>query len=62
MTPTIETISPAEGWTQGGDTVIIIGDNFFPGIEVGFEGVVVRADVSQTSCFEILSEFFSRFK
>uniref|UniRef100_A0A8C2Y5G0 EBF transcription factor 3 n=1 Tax=Coturnix japonica TaxID=93934 RepID=A0A8C2Y5G0_COTJA len=30
-TPCIKAISPSEGWTTGGATVIIIGDNFFDG-------------------------------
>lgn len=28
-TPCIKAVSPSEGWTKGGDSVIIIGDNFF---------------------------------
>ena len=32
--PVIKAISPSEGWTTGGSTVIIIGDNFFDGIQV----------------------------
>ena len=33
--PCIKAISPSEGWTTGGSTVIIIGDNFFDGLQVG---------------------------
>ena len=32
--PCIKAISPSEGWTTGGSTVIIIGDNFFDGLQV----------------------------
>ena len=32
--PCIKAISPSEGWTTGGGTVIIIGDNFFDGLQV----------------------------
>ena len=32
--PVIKAISPSEGWTTGGSTVIIIGDNFFDGLQV----------------------------
>ncbi|CAO2578740.1 Transcription factor COE4, partial [Lemmus lemmus] len=35
-TPCIKAISPGEGWTTGGATVIIIGDNFFDGLQVVF--------------------------
>ncbi|KAG9346096.1 hypothetical protein JZ751_007914 [Albula glossodonta] len=35
-TPCIKAISPSEGWTTGGATVIIIGDNFFDGLQVVF--------------------------
>uniref|UniRef100_A0A3Q2QNY5 Transcription factor COE3-like n=1 Tax=Fundulus heteroclitus TaxID=8078 RepID=A0A3Q2QNY5_FUNHE len=31
-TPCIKAISPSEGWTTGGATVILIGDNFFDGL------------------------------
>ncbi|NXT87524.1 COE3 factor, partial [Anhinga rufa] len=33
-TPCIKAISPSEGWTTGGATVIVIGDNFFDGLQV----------------------------
>jgi early B-cell factor len=36
LSPTVKAISPAEGWTQGGQTVIIIGENFFDGLQVFF--------------------------
>nr|XP_042897423.1 transcription factor collier isoform X1 [Parasteatoda tepidariorum] len=35
-TPCIKAISPSEGWTAGGSTVTIIGDNFFDGLQVVF--------------------------
>ncbi|KAK7573482.1 hypothetical protein V9T40_010673 [Parthenolecanium corni] len=35
-TPCIKALSPSEGWTTGGSTVIIIGDNFFEGLNVVF--------------------------
>ncbi|XP_065210980.1 transcription factor collier [Planococcus citri] len=35
-TPCIKAISPSEGWTTGGSTVIIIGDHFFEGLQVVF--------------------------
>ncbi|XP_058419057.1 transcription factor COE4 isoform X3 [Diceros bicornis minor] len=33
-TPCIKAISPGEGWTTGGATVIVIGDNFFDGLQL----------------------------
>uniref|UniRef100_A0A672JE97 Transcription factor COE3 n=1 Tax=Salarias fasciatus TaxID=181472 RepID=A0A672JE97_SALFA len=40
-TPCIKAISPSEGWTTGGATVIIIGDNFFDGLQVVFGTMLV---------------------
>ena len=37
LSPTIKAVTPSEGWTQGGQTVIIIGENFFDGLQVYFE-------------------------
>ncbi|NXH84878.1 COE3 factor, partial [Edolisoma coerulescens] len=39
-TPCIKAISPSEGWTTGGATVIVIGDNFFDGLQVLFGTVL----------------------
>ena len=44
-TPTIKAISPSEGWTTGGTTVIIIGDNFFDGLQVVFGSMLVWSEV-----------------
>lgn len=45
-TPTIKAICPSEGWTLGGTTVIIIGDNFFDGLQVAFGSVFVWSEVN----------------
>lgn len=45
-TPTIKAICPSEGWTTGGTTVIIIGDNFFDGLQVVFGTMLVWSEVS----------------
>lgn len=45
-TPCIKAISPSEGWTSGGSTVIIIGDNFFDGLQVVFGTMLVWSEVS----------------
>ncbi|XP_051163615.1 transcription factor collier isoform X2 [Leptopilina boulardi] len=44
-TPCIKAISPSEGWTQGGSTVIIIGDNFFDGLQVVFGTMLVWSEL-----------------
>ncbi|TRZ05488.1 hypothetical protein HGM15179_021619, partial [Zosterops borbonicus] len=38
-------ISPSEGWTTGGATVIVIGDNFFDGLQVLFGTVLVWSEL-----------------
>jgi len=45
-TPTIKAICPNEGWTTGGTTVIIIGDNFFDGLQVVFGSMLVWSEVT----------------
>ena len=54
--PTIKAICPSEGWTTGGTTVIIIGDNFFDGLQVVFGSMLVWSEVSVS----ILSDLFSK--
>ncbi|CAL8093513.1 unnamed protein product [Orchesella dallaii] len=44
-TPCIKAISPSEGWTTGGATVIIIGDNFFDGLQVVFGSMLVWSEL-----------------
>lgn len=44
-TPCIKAISPSEGWTTGGATVILIGDNFFDGLQVVFGTMLVWSEV-----------------
>lgn len=44
-TPYIKTISPSEGWTTGGSSVIIIGDNFFEGLQVNFGATPVWSEM-----------------
>ncbi len=47
-TPCIKAISPSEGWTTGGATVILIGDNFFDGLQVVFGTMLVWSEVTLT--------------
>ncbi|KRX78585.1 Transcription factor COE1 [Trichinella sp. T6] len=44
-TPSIKAICPSEGWTTGGATVIIIGDNFFDGLQVVFGSMIVWSEL-----------------
>ncbi|PVD30923.1 hypothetical protein C0Q70_10198 [Pomacea canaliculata] len=44
-TPIIKAICPSEGWTTGGTTVIIIGDNFFDGLQVVFGTMLVWSEL-----------------
>ncbi|XP_009291258.2 methylated-DNA--protein-cysteine methyltransferase isoform X3 [Danio rerio] len=43
--PCIKAISPSEGWTSGGASVIIIGDQFFSGLQVVFGTMLVWSEV-----------------
>jgi len=62
-TPTIKAICPNEGWTTGGTTVIIIGDNFFDGLQVVFGSMLVWSEVRDDiySALSILVVFFFFF-
>lgn len=53
-TPCIKAISPSEGWTTGGATVIIIGDNFFDGLQVIFGTMLVWSEVGYLSMQSVL--------
>ncbi|XP_033632698.1 transcription factor COE2-like isoform X1 [Asterias rubens] len=44
-TPCIKAISPSEGWTTGGATVIIVGENFFDGLQVVFGTMIVWSEL-----------------
>lgn len=44
-TPCIKAISPSEGWTIGGAQVIIVGDNFFDGLQVLFGTMLVWSEL-----------------
>ncbi|VDK37280.1 unnamed protein product [Gongylonema pulchrum] len=45
--PVIKAICPSEGWTQGGTPVIIIGENFFEGLQVAFGPTTVWSESVQ---------------
>ena len=44
-TPSIKAICPSEGWTTGGTTVILVGENFFDGLQVVFGSMLVWSEV-----------------
>ncbi|XP_069601138.1 transcription factor COE4 [Ranitomeya imitator] len=44
-TPCIKAVSPSEGWTTGGATVILIGDHFFDGLQVVFGTMLVWSEL-----------------
>ena len=44
--PCVKAISPSEGWTTGGSTVIIIGDNFFDGLQVLIITIIITIIIS----------------
>ncbi len=41
----IKHIQPNEGWIVGGQVVLILGDNFFDGLQVMFNTMVVYSEV-----------------
>ncbi|XP_061782728.1 transcription factor COE3-like isoform X2 [Nerophis lumbriciformis] len=43
--PCIKAISPSEGWTTGGATLILIGDHFFDGLQVLFGSMLVWSEL-----------------
>uniref|UniRef100_A0A3Q2Z0I8 Transcription factor COE3-like n=1 Tax=Hippocampus comes TaxID=109280 RepID=A0A3Q2Z0I8_HIPCM len=43
--PCIKAVSPSEGWTTGGATVILIGENFFDGLQVVFGSMLVWSEL-----------------
>ena len=43
--PQIKAVCPSEGWTQGGQTVVVVGENFFEGLQVCFGSTTVWAEL-----------------
>ncbi|XP_022790525.1 transcription factor COE1-like isoform X1 [Stylophora pistillata] len=42
--PCIKAICPNEGWTTGGTNVVVIGENFFDGLQVVFGSLIVWSE------------------
>lgn len=53
--PRIIAISPSEGWTMGGQTIVIIGDNFRPGLQVIFGSVPLQCQVISSHAVRVQS-------
>ncbi|UXI20169.1 lysine-specific histone demethylase 1A [Sarcoptes scabiei] len=51
--PCIKAISPNEGWTIGGTTIIILGDNFFDGLQVVFGNITVWGELLTSHAIRI---------
>ena len=49
LSPTVKAVTPSEGWTQGGQTVIIIGENFFDGLQVQTDSSQIIINVTDKS-------------
>uniref|UniRef100_A0A8C6T8N9 EBF transcription factor 1a n=1 Tax=Neogobius melanostomus TaxID=47308 RepID=A0A8C6T8N9_9GOBI len=59
-TPSIKAISPSEGWTTGGATVIIIGDNFFDGLQVIFGTMLVWSELITPHAIRVTLSYKSK--
>ena len=62
--PCIKAICPNEGWTTGGTNVVVIGENFFDGLQVVFGSLIVWSEVIYDSFGGILrgGEFYYKFE
>ncbi|XP_018650683.1 hypothetical protein Smp_194660 [Schistosoma mansoni] len=48
ISPVIKALSPNEGWVTGGETITVIGENFFPGLQIVFGSTAVWGEVTMT--------------
>lgn len=55
MHPKIHAISPSEGWVMGGQTIIIIGDNFRQGLQVIFGSIPVPSQFITSHAIRVQS-------
>ena len=56
--PKIIAVSPSEGWTNGGQTVTIIGDNFRKGLHVLFGEIPVSCQLISEHAARLSSLFY----
>jgi early B-cell factor len=52
-TPSIKAICPNEGPANGGTTVVIIGDNFFEGLQVNFGSLLIWGELVSPHAIKI---------
>ncbi|XP_015789518.1 transcription factor collier [Tetranychus urticae] len=52
-TPSIKSIFPSEGWTNGGSQVVIIGDNFFEGLQAVFGTTLVWTELITSHAIKV---------
>ncbi|TNN17447.1 Transcription factor COE3 [Schistosoma japonicum] len=45
ISPVIKALSPNEGWVTGGETITVIGENFFPGLQIVFGSTAVWSEL-----------------
>ncbi len=60
-TPVIKHIQPNEGWVIGGQVVLILGENFFDGLQVMFNTMVVYSEVRLRLIFRNEENYFFNF-
>ncbi|XP_073241683.1 transcription factor COE2-like isoform X2 [Porites lutea] len=51
--PSIKAICPNEGWTTGGTHVVVIGENFFDGLQVVFGSLIVWSEFITPSAIRV---------
>ena len=54
-TPSISAVEPSEGWIKGGTEVIILGDNFFDGLQVLFGNYCVSAEIITENALKVIA-------
>ncbi|XDV19781.1 hypothetical protein PO909_025193 [Leuciscus waleckii] len=59
-TPCIKAISPSEGWTTGGAMVIVIGENFFDGLQVVFGSMLVWSELITPHAIRVTLSYKSK--
>ncbi|GAB6025001.1 hypothetical protein CHUAL_010091 [Chamberlinius hualienensis] len=52
-TPCIKAINPSEGWTTGGASVVIVGDNFFDGLQVVFGTMLAWSELMTSHAIRV---------
>ena len=53
--PRIIAISPSEGWTMGGQTIVVIGENFQTGLQVIFGSIPVTSQLISSHAVRVQS-------